>query len=200
MEIEELVELGRKHYYFEENNPKYQSNIVWFHKRVLDSTKEETKELLRLSHIADCEYYSYLMLIGFGADYIQEPLRNRQTPNEFIQNVIENLDGFLLKTKRTQADVLYRQDNYSDIEKYSAGQLIRFDNYLVTSIDNFDNTYNIVWVITPQKAKSRGHEGYLIYDHGNELQVTFERGTTFRIDKIETGDEKNYIHITEMKK
>ena len=199
MTIEELIELGKKYYPYDESNNRHNTNLVLFHKRVLDSTSQETKEKCKNLGITDCEFYSYLMLVGFGAKYIQMPLLEEILPDEFIKEIIANLDSFLLKVKNTESEILYRQDNYSNIDSFSEGGIISFENYLVTSIDDFDNSYNIIWVITPIMKKSKGHEGYRIYERGNkEKQVTFERKSTFIINKIEKKNDKNYIHCIEV--
>lgn len=186
MKLEELINLGIQYH------PSDDDDIVIGHKRAFDSTKSEVRDKYLNLDITDSEFYSYLMLVGFGSNLIQKPLRNKIKPDDFIQKIITNLDSFLLKTGRIQSEVLFRQDNYSDQDSFYKGQDVSFDNFFVTSIDDFDNS-NIVWVITPLKENSRGHSGYLVYDHNNEKQVTFERNSTFRIDRI----DGKYIYCTE---
>lgn len=203
MTYEELINLGRRHYPYDENNTHHRTNIVNFHNRVFQSLSEEQRLLYTCLNITETEMYSYLMLIGFASDQIQAPLRNQQLPDPFINQIISELDRFLLKCHKNTSRVLYRQDNYSDISRHSPNDIITHQCFYNTSIDNWNNSYNATWIITPKSPRTtNAYKTYEVYNHGDENQVTFRRGSSFQIDCIENHEQENeanfYIYCHEI--
>ncbi|SEL23701.1 hypothetical protein SAMN05421740_10412 [Parapedobacter koreensis] len=198
MELQKLLELGCGIY----SKPIYpkRQNLICAHKTAFDNIlkQENTISEIRRLGINECELFAYLFLIGFGSHEIQNPLRCQTKPNKFIENIILHLDNFLLKCERTNSEVLYRQDDYSDVAHYKEEQLVSFNNYFVASLDDFDNSLNIIWVVTPRLENTKGRVGYKIYDHGDEKQITFERGARFVINRMEKPDNMTYIYCNEI--
>lgn len=203
MSYEELINLGKRYYPYDENNSHHRTNIVNFHNRVFQSLSEEQRQRYTCLNITDTEMYSYLMLIGFASSQIQTPLRNRQTPDLFITQIINELDSFLIKCPKNTSRILYRQDDYSDISLFSTNDIIRPLCFYNTSIDNWNNSYNATWIITPKSANlTNAYKTYEVYNHGDENQVTFRRGSSFQIDCIENHEQENeanfYIYCHEI--
>lgn len=193
------MNLGRNFYPYKEETKGIEKNILAFHLDVYNSIKSETKERCNEYNITENEIFAYFMLIGFASYEIQNPLRNpKSRPNEFINQIIIELDSFLHKVPSTNFEILYRQDNYSTIKSFSEGKLVSFNTFLNTSFDNYDNSQNIIWIIKPLKFGTNGHNVFLVYNHGEENQVTFKRGATFFIDKIERRKNRNYIYCNEV--
>lgn len=194
MEIEELKTLAKRYYASDRNR---EHNLIKIF-GVLDYHQDNIEIYKRLG-VTESEFYAFRVLCGFGSEYLQSPLALGDAPDPFIAQVIEELDSFLIKNPITHAEILYRQDNYSSVKIFEIGKIITVNYFLTTSIDDFNNTHNIKWIIQPLKdGRSRGHEIFHIYNHANENQVEFERGATFMIDKIIIDNDIHIIYCHEM--
>ena len=88
----------------------------------------------------------------------------------------------------------------------SIGEEFTIDGYWTTSKDDFDNTKNIKWIITPLPHKdTKAHNIYEVYNHGatansiGEFQVEFERGAKFKVNKIIKCTNFTEVHVSEIK-
>ncbi|WGQ14755.1 hypothetical protein [Sphingobacterium faecium] len=198
MNLKQLLDLGKQLY--TEIPPPPKEGIIIDHELAYANLiqKQDVRAKVKELNIEECELFAYSFLIGYGAGEIQEPLRRQRNPNPFIESIILNLDRFLSKCESTNALVLYRQDDYSDVNSFRVNEIIKFNSYFVCSEDNFENSYNIIWIITPTIENSKGKIGHQIYDHGEEKQVTFERETEFLITKIYVRDGITYILCQEL--
>ena len=62
-------------------------------------------------------------------------------------------------------------------------------NLTCTNFDWNQAKYKDIYVITPlANGKTRSHNLYEIYEHGDEKQVDFLRDTSFKVTKVETTD------------
>jgi hypothetical protein len=151
----------------------------------------------------EVEVLTLVLLEGFGFDMIQKPAFNHNLLNEFNKILIEYLDSALKKIPITSHKVLYRQDDYQN-KVPKIGEVISFTGFLTTSKDDFDNTYNVKWIITPLSNKTtKAHDIYIIYNHGYdvpypEYQVEFERGTKFKVTKVIDKGIYSEVSITEL--
>lgn len=151
----------------------------------------------------EVEVLTLVLLEGFGFDMIQKPAFNHNLLNEFNKILIEYLDSALKKIPITSHKILYRQDDYQN-KVPKVGEVISFTGFLTTSKDDFDNTYNVKWIITPLSNKiTKAHDIYKIYNYGYdvrypEYQVEFERGTKFKVTKVVEKAEYSEVYITEL--
>lgn len=198
MNLKKLLDLGKQLY--TEIPPPPKEGIIIDHELAYANLiqRQDVTAKVKELNIEECELFAYTFLIGYGAFEIQQPLRTQRNPNPFIEAIILNLDRFLSKCESTNASVVYRQDDYSDLSDFKEGDIKKFRNYLVCSEDNFENSSNIIWIITPSIENSKGKVGHQIYNHGDEKQVTFERETEFLITKIYVRDGITYIVCQEL--
>ena len=151
----------------------------------------------------DIEILSLIMLQGFACKIIQQPAFNDKYLNKFNEILICSLDNALLKIPRTSYDTLYRQEGYY-YKIPRVGEILRFNGFLTTSKDDFDNTYNIKWVIKPLSNEStKAHDIYNVYNLGYncpypEWQVEFERNTKFIVNKVVPQKDKTEVFISEL--
>ena len=151
----------------------------------------------------DIEILTLIMLEGFACDTIQQPAFNDIYLNEFNEILINSLDKALLKITRTSHDILYRQENYC-YKVPKVGEILNFKGFLTTSKDDFNNTYNIKWIITPlPNGLTKAHDIYNVYNHGYncpypEWQVEFERNTKFIVNKVVSKENKTEVYISEI--
>ncbi len=151
----------------------------------------------------EIEILALIMLEEFAYRYIQQPAFNDIYLNDYNKILINSLDNALLKIPRTSHDTLYRQDrDYYKIPEN--GEILKFKGFLTTSKDDFDNTYNIKWVIKPlPNGLTKAHDIYLVYNKGCNLpypewQVEFERNTKFIVTKVVPKDNFTEVYISEL--
>ena len=151
----------------------------------------------------DIEILSLIMLEGFACNIIQQPAFNNRYLNNFNKILINSLDKALLKIPRTSHGTLYRQDEYY-YEVHKEKEILKFNGFLTTSKDDFDNTYNIKWIIKPLSNElTKAHDIYNVYNHGYncpypEWQVEFERNTRFIVNKVVPKENKTEVFISEL--
>ena len=111
----------------------------------------------------EIEILALIMLEEFAYKSIQQPAFHDIYLNDYNEILINSLDNALLKIPRTSHDTLYRQDrDYYKIPEN--GEILKFKGFFTTSKDDFDNTYNIKWVIKPlPNGLTKAHDIYLVY-------------------------------------
>lgn len=121
--------------------------------------------------------YSYI----FRDDYYYDDI------TDFVQNLFDTLDDLVNKAPINNDTTLYRFCNDYDKSDMVIGDLITIPHNLTcTNYDWKQEKYNNVYVITPLKNnKTKAHNLFEIYKHGDEFQVNFLRNTTFRVYKVE---------------
>jgi len=56
-----------------------------------------------------------------------------------------------------------------------------------------------MYVITLRSIdKTKAHSLYKIYNHGNETQVNFERGTQFVVENVEYTKNRKIVYLKEI--
>lgn len=151
----------------------------------------------------DVEILSLIMLEGFCYNIIQKPAFNKELLDEFSEILVYELDAALLKIPKTSSMKLYRQDKYHcGIPK--VGDVLVFKGFFSTSKDDYNNTYNIKWIIMPLSNElTKAHDIYKVYNHGYnnyfpEWQVEFERNTKFLVTQVENKNHYTEVYIKEL--
>lgn len=129
----------------------------------------------------------------------------RTTPILYDYNeiLINSLENALLNIPRTFHKTLYRQEKYY-YKVPKIGEILKFKGFFTTSKDDYDNTYNIKWVITPlSNGLTKAHDIYVVYNKGYNLpypewQVEFERNTRFVVNQIEPKENYTKVYISEL--
>ncbi|MBS5798109.1 MAG: hypothetical protein KH100_15795 [Dysgonomonas mossii] len=110
--------------------------------------------------------------------------------------------------KKGQFDgFLYRQDTY-DLKTFSEGEVYVHPVSLTASIENLDNKIRIFKIRPLLVDKTKAHKLYIINNNidrcshpklmESEWQVNFEKGTSFRVIKVETINDKTIITMEEI--
>lgn len=196
-ELEELFSLCKNNYGTNNTNGHISNWSIGGIKNILQC--EQTLSAMQLYGVSDYELYSLFILIGNKPYYLQWSCIDQNQENAFTTKCKAYLDSLLQKTPKTKEKVLYRQDNYTCISQLK--DLLEHNKpyvhpcYMTCSTDDFDHGH-IKFIITPLgNGKTKAHEIYVIYNHGDERQVEFELGTKFRIDRIV--DSSVYMHEIE---
>lgn len=114
---------------------------------------------------------------------------------DVIQNMFDTFDDVISKAPINKDNILYRFCNDNDKSNMNAGDIITIPHNLTcTNYDWRQERYNNIYVITPLKdGKTRAHNLFEIYEHGDEKQVDFLRHTKFKVTKIEKTTGTDYF-------
>ena len=112
---------------------------------------------------------------------------NRNSP---IPEMCNGLDSVLDKSPvYDEGNVLYRFCTIDDKSDFKEGDIYHVPHYMTTTKDNWKHKTN-VYIITPKEKGTNARSIHKLINHGGENQVTFKRGTDFRITKIKEGKRK----------
>lgn len=151
----------------------------------------------------EIEILALIMLEEFAYKSIQQPAFNEIYLNDYNEILINSLDNALLKISRTSYNTLYRQEK-SYYRVPELGEILKFKGFFTTSKDDYNNTYNIKWIIKPlPNGLTKAHDIYLVYNKGYNLpypewQVEFERNTKFIVTKVVPKDNFTEVYISEL--
>lgn len=120
----------------------------------------------------------------------------------FVQNLFDTLDDVVKKAPQNKDTLLYRFCNDYDRSDMKVGDVITIPHNLTcTNFDWHQEKDNNSYFITPLKnGKTRAHNLFEIYEHGDEKQVDFLRNTKFRVNRIEKteGTQFNKFYLEEV--
>lgn len=116
----------------------------------------------------------------FRDDFYKKPIP------ELANNMFITLNNVIKKAPITDSKVLYRFCNEYDQANMKINDVILIPHNLTCTTFNWNQNGNNVYVIcTLPSDKTCAHDLYKIYEHGDEKQVNFLRGTRFLVTKIE---------------
>lgn len=157
--------------------------------------------------ITKTEFFVYALMTGCFYSEIQTPLVRGSKPNKFIKKCHKLYDSLLAKIPKTKHEIVYRNEKYIPLfsyeEAYKSKKSILYKHYLTSSKDDFKGKVQLVITPLPYE-KTKAHNVYLIYNHGEasettpEYQINFERNTSFIVDKIEGKEGNKYVHCHEI--
>lgn len=131
---------------------------------------------------------------GISYAFKWKSYKNRNSP---IPEMCEGLDRVLDKSPvYDEGNVLYRFCTIDDRTDFKEGEIYHAPHYITTTKDNWKWKTN-VYIITPKKEGTNARSLYKLNNHGNENQVSFKRGTKFKISKVKSGKRK-IIYMEEL--
>ena len=170
---------------------------ISFHNQCLDELKRNSQAKIQKYGLNDSELLSLLLLMGNAYSLIQECLYTGNC-NELAQSLHECLDSALLKLPKCDAEKLYRREDdfRRKIDDIKTGGTITIPAYFTTSLDDFEDAQNIVWIITPLKKElTKARNLFEIYNPADEYQVNFERNTSFIVKDVVKQENDSLPHI-----
>lgn len=141
-------------------------------------------ELKGTSGLSDVEW---LILLCFMADL--SPYFRSDTYYNGVPNVVKEmqhiLDIVISKAPVFSGKKLYRFLKSNDKTDFSVGDCFIPEHSLTTTMEDWGQDCES-YVITPMPPdKTRAHSVCYFYNHGNEMQVNFERGAKFVVTDIQ---------------
>lgn len=106
---------------------------------------------------------------------------------DVVHAMFDGLNNLVGKAPLNKDVMLYRFCNDYDPKDMKVGEVITFPyNLTCTNFDWKQEDSKDVYVITHlANGKTKAHNLFEIYEHGDEKQVDFMRGTSFKVTKIE---------------
>lgn len=150
--------------------------------------KPSKRKQLAKKGLSDFEMLMLMCFEGFLSYAFKWNSYNER--NSPIPEMCQGLDNVLDKCPTyDEGDVLYRFCTSDDQVDFHVGDIFEASHYVTTTKDNWGKDTNM-YIITPKSTNSNARSLYKLHNHGNENQVTFKRGTKFKVVKIEDGQRK----------
>ena len=112
------------------------------------------------------------------------------------------LNSIINKAPKFNGNILYRFTKTGDKTNFEVGDIYQPCHSLTTTTEDWKQNRSDVYVIkTLPENETQAHCLYMIYNHGQETQVNFLRGTSFEITDIEPieGSEYKRIYMSEIR-
>jgi len=150
--------------------------------------KPDKKKKLVLKGLTDYEMLMLMCFEGFLSYAFKWNSYNER--NSPVPEMCEGLDNVLDKSPAyDEGGVLYRFCTSDDRVDFQTEDIFEASHYITTTKDNWGKDTNM-YIITPKCHNSNARSLYKLHNHGNENQVTFKRGTRFKVTKVENGQRK----------
>jgi hypothetical protein len=170
----------------------------WMNKFALGPHSEEVKDAIRKYNLSEVEVLIMNCFYGNLSQYFRDDIYAQygKVP-EFTKEMQTVLESFIKKAPKHKEGMLYRFLNSHDTTDFKVGDVFVPSCSLTTTNEDWNQDKN-VYVITPlPETTTSAYDIYKIYNHGEENQVNFLKGTKFRVSKIEdapNGHRRIYLN------
>lgn len=158
---------------------------------------EEVYGLTLVERVLLCMYYGQ-----YSGKFRDDYYYDKENMPEVIKKMFEGLNNLVEKAPLNNDATLYRFCHDYDPKNMKVGEIITFPyNLTCTNFDWKQEDRKDVYVIAPLgNGKTKAHNLYEIYEHGDEKQVDFLRGTSFKVTNIEKikGTKYKKYYLTEL--
>ena len=203
MTVQELIDIEKKYQSDHKNDPwvynevgemepsNMNDDIAFLSKGYIkkhSNIKPETRKDLTDKGLSDFEVLMLMCFVGYlSYAFRWNSYNDKKSP---IPEMCEGLDNVLEKCPiYDEGNVLYRFCASDDKVDFKEGDLYQAPHYVTTTKSNWDKDTH-AYIITPKSVDTNARSIYKLYNKANENQVTFKRGTCFKIIKIEEGNYK----------
>ena len=187
MTVQELIDIEKKYQGNHKNDPwvynevgelepsNMNDDIVFLSKGYIkkhNDIKPETRKDMAEKGLSDFEMLILMCFVGYLSQAFRwDSYKDKKSP------------------VYDEGNVLYRFCTSDDKVNFKEGEIFRAPHYVTTTKSNWEKDTD-VYVITPKSIGTNARSIYKLYNKANENQVTFKRGTSFKITKIEKGKYK----------
>ena len=203
MTVQELIDIEKKYQNDHKDDPWVYNEVVELEPAYMNddtvflfkgyiakhnSIKPETRKDLTDKGLSDFEILMLMCFVGYLSYAFRWNSYNDK--NSPIPEMCEGLDNVLEKCPvYDEGNVLYRFCTSDDRTNFITGEIYKAPHYVTTTKSNWGKD-TPVYIISPKNINSNARSIYKVYNKANENQVTFKRGTCFKITKIEEGNYK----------
>ncbi len=156
---------------------------------------EEVKDAIRKYNLSETEVLIMNCFYGNLSQYFRDDTYTQfgGVP-EVAKEMQKVLTSFIKKAPKHNGGVLYRFLKSHDNTNLKIGDIFEPTYSLTTTNENWEQDKD-VYVITPLlEEKTSAFDIYKIYNHNEENQVNFLKGTKFRVTNVER-DSKGFRRI-----
>lgn len=146
--------------------------------------------------LTDAERVMLKMLYCQHSDLFRDDYYYEGIP-EVVQNMFDTLDSVVSKAPLNSDSLLYRFCHDNELADFQVGEIVRFPHSLTcTNFDWHQDDEKNVYLVTPlSNGRTRAHNLFEIYEHGDEKQVNFLRGTSFEVTQIEKREGSGLVKV-----
>lgn len=156
---------------------------------------EEVKDAIRKYNLSETEVLIMNCFYGNLSQYFRDDTYTQfgGVP-EVAKEMQKVLTSFIKKAPKHNGGVLYRFLKFHDNTNLKIGDIFEPTYSLTTTNEDWEQDKD-VYVITPLlEEKTSAFDIYKIYNHNEENQVNFLKGTKFRVTNVER-DSKGFRRI-----
>ena len=172
----------------------------WMNKFAQSPHPEEVMDAMRKYNLSEVEVLIMNCFYGNLSQYFRDDIYAKygQIP-EIAKEMQIVLESFIMKAPKHKEGVLYRFLKSHDMSDFNVGDIFEPSYSLTTTNEdwNQDKDVNVITPL-PEEATS-AYDIYKIYNHGDENQVNFLKGTKFKVTKIEDASNGHHrIYLNEL--
>lgn len=155
----------------------------------------ENEEFFKLT---EAERVILRMFYGNMSCFFRDDYYHPSIP-EIAEELFKVLNSVVLKAPQSKTSTLRRYCVPQDKTDFLEGDIFTVAHCLTCTEDDWkQEDRKNVYIIEPLKdGSTKAHNLYAIFEHGDEKQVNFTRGTSFKITKVIT--QKNGLKLIYMK-
>lgn len=172
----------------------------WMNKYAQGLHSKEVMDVIKRYNLSDIEVLIMLCFYCNLSQYFRDDayLKFGEVPEVAIEMQIV-LESFIKKAPKHKEGVLYRFLNSYDVTDFKEGDLFEPSYSLTTTNEDWEQDKD-VYVISPLPVElTSAYDIYRIYNHNEENQVNFLKGTKFEVTKIEIkANGKRRIYLNEL--
>ena len=148
--------------------------------------------------LTEAERVILRMFYGDMSCYFRDDYYHGTIP-EIAEELFKVLNSLVLKAPQSKSTPLRRYCKSQDKTDFCEGDIFTVAHCLTCTEDDWkQEDRKNVYIIEPLKdGSTKAHNLYAIFEHGDEKQVNFTRGTSFKITKVIT--QKNGLKLIYMK-
>lgn len=142
------------------------------------------------------EWLMLYCFLGPFSGYFRSDSYHNEIP-EIVKEMQLVLDSVIKKAPKCNSITLYRFLNDFDKRDFRIGEIYTPSHSITTTTEDWGKDTDM-YIITPLPTeRTKAHSLYQIYNHGDETQVNFERGTQFRVVDIKRENDRCIIFLNE---
>lgn len=167
----------------------------WMNKFAQSPHSEKVKDAIRKYNLSEVEVLIMNCFYGNLSQYFRDDAYTQfgGVP-EVAREMQKVLTSFIKKAPKHNGGMLYRFLNSHDTTDFKVGDVFAPSCSLTTTNEDWEQEKD-VYVITPlPEETTSAYDIYKIYNHNEENQVNFLKGTKFRVTNVER-DSKGFRRI-----
>ena len=159
----------------------------WMHKIAEGPYSKEIEEAKKKYNLSDVEVLIMYCFYGKLSRYFRDDIYYQygQVP-EIAKEMQIVLESFIKKAPKHKEGVLYRFLKPNDKVDVCVGEVFEPPCSLTTTNEDWNQDKDVYVITTLPEKTTSAYDIFKIYNHGDENQVNFLKGTRFEVTKIDS--------------